>query len=313
MVQFAIKRIALFYFYGLVPPKLHIYVPMRSKGGAGLELMFKSIKEAIRLKSFLANNGLQDSFQEKRGRFIYSFQPSDTNKDEYVSALIQYIQTVKRNEWLDQVLQKKYKYESENERHDIIEIVSEMFDGERQELTALTAVIKEEILLHEAILDLLDFKGAVAFDSFLRFRLREYFKQVTSYLGIAIDEYKMEQDYQIFIQTLRDYLRDRLTRQSIVHLILERPETFYDETLREMKQEEVQGLLDPRLLSNHPVYVDSAVIAPLLSMAPNKIFLYTKHEDQPLVRTLKNIFEERLVLFSTSYFYSLSNAYTRHS
>ncbi len=286
---------------------------MRSKGGAGLELMFKSIKEAIRFKSFLATNGLQDSFQEKRGRFIYSFQPIDTNKDQYVSALIQYIQTVKRNEWLDQVLQKKYRYESENERHDIIEVVSEMFAGEREELTALAGVVKEETVIREAVVDLLDFKGTVAFDSFLRFRLKEYFKQVTTYLGIAIDEYKMEQDYQVFVQTLRDYLHDRVTRQSIVHLILDRPETFYNEALKEMKQEEIQGLLDPRLLSNHPVYVDSAVIAPLLSMAPNKILLYTKDEDQPLVRTLKNIFEERIAVFSTNYFYRLAQAYTKHS
>ncbi|MBO0992303.1 putative sporulation protein YtxC [Bacillus sp. SD088] len=278
-----------------------------------MELMFKSIKEAIRLKSFLATNGLQDSFQEKRGRFIYSFQSIDTNKDQYVSALIQYIQTVKRNEWLDQVLQKKYKYESENERHDMIEIVSEMFEGKRKELTALIGVVKEEALLRAAVVDLLDFKGAVAFDSFLRFRLREYFKQVTAYLGIAIDEYKMEQDYQVFVQTLRDYLHGRHTRQSIIHLILDRPETFYDQHLKKMKQEEIQGLLDPRLLSNHPVYVDSAVIAPLLSMAPNKVFLYTKDEDQPLVRTLKNIFEERMTIFSTNYFYDLSEAYTEHS
>ncbi|MCJ7839762.1 putative sporulation protein YtxC [Lederbergia sp. NSJ-179] len=275
--------------------------------------MFKSIKEAIRLKSFLATNGLQDSFQEKRGRYIYSFQPIFSNKDQYVSALIQYIQKVKRNEWVDYVLQKNYKYENEDERHDIIEIVTQMFNGERKELTALTGVIEEEILIKEAVVDLLDFKGAVAFDSFLKFRLREYFKHVTTYLGVAIDEYKMEQDYQVFVQTLRDYLQGRHTKQSIVHLILERPVTFYDDALEEMTQEKINALLDPRLLSNHPVYVDSAVIAPLLSMAPNKIFLYTEDEDQPLIRTLKNIFEERMTIFSSSYFYQLSKTSDQHS
>lgn len=53
-------------------------------------------------------------------------------------------------------------------------------------------------------------------------------------------------------------------------------------------------LVDRRLLFNHPVYIDSAVIAPLLSIAPNEILLYTDSEEKAIIRTLLNIFEERL-------------------
>lgn len=53
-------------------------------------------------------------------------------------------------------------------------------------------------------------------------------------------------------------------------------------------------MIDRKLLVNHPVYVDSASIAPLLSIAPTTIFLYTKDPEEALVRTIKNIFEERV-------------------
>lgn len=53
-------------------------------------------------------------------------------------------------------------------------------------------------------------------------------------------------------------------------------------------------MIDRKLLFNHPVYVDSATIAPLLSIAPATIFLYTEEPDQPLIRTIVNIFEERV-------------------
>ncbi len=302
-----------FLFLGLVPFSLHIHLSTRKKGGTGLELMFKSIKEAIRFRTFLADNGLHDSFQEKRGHFIYSFQDLLTKKDHYLSAIVQYIRSIKRNEWLNQVLIRKYRFENEDERNEIMEIVTDMFNGEREELTSLVGVIAEKEIIGESVIDLLNFDGAVAFDSFLRFRLKNYFERVSGYLEVAIDEYKMEQDYQVFIQMLRDYLHKRNTKQNIVHLLLERPIHFFDEALREMPDEMILDILDPRLLSNHPVYVDSAVIAPLLSMAPKKIFLYTKDEDQPLVRTLANIFEERLTIFPCHYLYSLSEAYSERS
>lgn len=37
---------------------------------------------------------------------------------------------------------------------------------------------------------------------------------------VAIDEYKLEQEYQMFIETLRQQVRSRKSRLSCVHLIL---------------------------------------------------------------------------------------------
>lgn len=275
--------------------------------------MFKSINEAIRFRMFLAQHGLNETIQEKRGHYIYVFQHLITKKDRYVEALIRYIQEKIRTEWVDQVLLTKYRYENEDERHKIIEIVNDMFNGERNELTCLLKNKNEDKILHEAILDLLNFQGSVRFDAFLKFRLKAYFEVVEQYLGIALDEYKMEQDYQIFIQMLRDYLQQRPTQINMIHLLLDYPVTFYDEKLHELTRNEIEQYLDPRLLSNHPVYVDSAVIAPLLSIAPKKIFLYTENEDQPLIRTLINIFEERLVIFPPNYLQTLLNSYSEHS
>ncbi|MCJ8009899.1 putative sporulation protein YtxC [Lederbergia wuyishanensis] len=272
--------------------------------------MFKSIQDAVRFKAFLSANGLQDSFTERQSQFIYSFHHLFVKKERYIQALIRFIQDVKRNEWVDNVLYETYKYEIEDERIEIITILNQMFTGERFELVSLVGKMDEEDLLHEAVVDLLNFNGSVLFDSFLRFRLKNYFESVTKYLNIAIDEYKMEQDYQMFVNMLRDYLKNRVSQKNIVHVLLEKPILFLNEKLQEMGKDEIKEIMDRRLLSNHPVYVDSSVIAPLLSMAPIKIFLYTDEEDQPLIRTLKNIFEERISILSTTHINTLINAYS---
>ena len=91
-------------FLGLVWIRPHIYVVSVVKGGAGLELIFNSIKDAIRLKLFLSANGLQESFTESQGQFIYSFNNSFVKKDRYSAAIIQFIKEVKRNAWLNDTL-----------------------------------------------------------------------------------------------------------------------------------------------------------------------------------------------------------------
>src|SRR5690606_10354280 len=132
-----------------------------------------------------------------------------------------------------------------------------------------------------------------------------YYEAVSTYLHAAIDEYKMEQEYQMFVNMLREYLQRKSAKQEIVHVLMNKPILFYDDSLEAMTKEKLAEMMDRRLLSNHPVYVDSDLIAPLLSMAPHKIFLYTEDEDQLLIRTLRNIFEERLAVFSPDYFYTL--------
>ena len=69
---------------------------------------------------------------------------------------------------------------------------------------------------------------------------------------------------------------------------------FYNQQFAEMKRSELFRSIDRKLLVNHPVYVDSGSIAPLLSIAPDTIYLYTDDSHQPLVRTIINLFEERV-------------------
>ncbi|HJV30815.1 MAG TPA: sporulation protein YtxC, partial [Bacillales bacterium] len=108
--------------------------------------------------------------------------------------------------------------------------------------------------------------------------------------------YKMEQEYQMFVQTLREFLQNRDPKINILHLIFGEEMIFYNADFEEIKRSDLFKMIDRKLLFNHPVYVDSASIAPLLSIAPTVIYLYTKNPEEPLIRTIKNIFEERVII-----------------
>lgn len=54
----------------------------------------------------------------------------------------------------------------------------------------------------------------------MTFRLGKYYERLKGYVEAAIDEYKMEQEYQTFIQSLRDYVTRKepvLDHVRIVH------------------------------------------------------------------------------------------------
>jgi putative sporulation protein YtxC len=226
------------------------------------------------------------------GSFIDNFFETIKN------AFYEFITVIKRDDWFCDILKNQYYYEDREEQQQILEIIYSMLEDQREDFKGLLKETSEEPKIKEAIEQIFHDNVSFSFDSLLKFRLRPYLQLLESYVEISIDEYKMEQEYQMFVQMLRDFLANREPKMDVLHILFDEEITFYNEQLVEMKRGELTRLIDRKLLVNHPVYVDSASIAPLLSIAPNSIFIYTKNAEEPLVRTIKNIFEERVSIHS---------------
>ncbi|RID83305.1 putative sporulation protein YtxC [Mesobacillus zeae] len=203
----------------------------------------------------------------------------------------------KREDFFRLILAERFYYTEAEEQEQILEIIHSVLEGKREELQSFLSGPDESQLIKAAIDEIMEGNISFSFDSFARFRLKPFFDKLYTYAEIAIDEYKMEQEYQVFIQTLRGFLSGRAPVKDHLHVLVVDDETvFYDEHYHELKRSELFRMIDRKLLVNHPVYVDSVTIAPLLSIAPSSIYLYSDQPDQPLVRTIQNIFEERVIV-----------------
>jgi len=214
--------------------------------------------------------------------------------DQAKNAFVEFITTVMRDEWLKAILIKQYFYRDPLEQQQILEIIYSILDGEREDLATFLGKAYDKAKIQEEVDQIFQNQLSFSFDSFIKFRLRHYREELENYVKLAIDEYKMEQEYQMFVQTLREFLKGREPMIRILHLLIGEEISFYNESFQKIKRGELAEMIDRRLLVNHPVYVDSASIAPLLSIAPAEIFLYTTDPEKPLIRTIKNIFEERV-------------------
>lgn len=215
----------------------------------------------------------------------------------------QFLVNRKQDDWFRRILVENYFYEDEDEQQQILEIIRSILEGNREDLAVFVSDLDIKESLKSAIDQLFQDHISFSFDSFVKFRMRQLMDQMAKYVEVSIDEYKMEQEYQMFIQTLRDFLSVRLAKLNTIHVLMDEGIHFFNDQFYEIKRAELTRMIDRKLLFNHPVYVDSVTIAPLLSIAPSNIYLYSDDFEQPLVRTIRNIFEERLILDSISGFY----------
>jgi putative sporulation protein YtxC len=265
-----------------------------------LDFIFKNLDDAVWLHEYFIKQDRtiwfhETIFQNQRQYFL-TIDFSKVPLTEVQTGFIQFIIQKKRNDWVKDILGDYFFYKEEDEQDHILEIVMDMFNGERTELTSIIGGINEKEMIYHAISSLLDQHDSVSFDSLIKFRLKEYYEQLIIYAEIAIDEYKMEQEYQVFIQVLRDYLQNRDPKLNVIRIYFDDHSSFYNEQFQEMTKNDISNLMDRRLLTNHPIYIDSVTIAPLLSIAPKHIYLYAESFENGLIRTLQNIFEERVTL-----------------
>ena len=61
---------------------------------------------------------------------------------------------------------------------------------------------------------------------------------------------------------------------------------FYDHSFRKLERYEITDMIDRQLLlSKSSIYIDPVTLAPLLSIAPERLYIYTDDTEQGLIQT----------------------------
>jgi len=142
----------------------------------------------------------------------------------------------------------------------------------------------------------------IHFDSICQFQLTMFKDQLVHHIGLAIDEFKQEEDHQTFIDMLRKYIAKRESTHREVHIIQGDSFTFYHPT-----GEQFSTLALRKMMHNEPLYivgldVEELNLAPLIAMSPQKIYLYGDNPSEPKTMTIINIFQEKVIFQPISNF-----------
>ncbi|MFT4415126.1 putative sporulation protein YtxC [Fredinandcohnia humi] len=219
-----------------------------------------------------------------------------------IPAITDFIIRTKEDNWILSIIENLFYFTDYEEKKQILEIAKYLLDGNNPEIPSIQDFVSREVLISEVLQDFLKMPISFSFESFIKFRLRTYNELLLQYVESAIDEYKLEQEYQAFIQGLRDFRENREPKLDQIHILHDEQFYFYTHEFCEIKRDELLKYVDRKLIMRQPMYIDSAVLAPLVSISPQAIYIYTDDMDNGMVQTILNIFLEKVTIYTKKYF-----------
>jgi len=195
-------------------------------------------------------------------------------------------------QWLLKIVSEKFFYTEKHECDQIVDIALSILN--ENETTNEHFWNELQLKIYYGLVSIFERKVSFSFPSFLTFRMRGVMENLILFVEEAIDEYKMEQEYQSFIHTLRSHMMSVTPKIKQLHILHQYYFHFYTEKFSKIESVKLRQYIDRKLHTDYPIYLDSKVLAPLVSIAPNHVFIYSDEENHPLIVTIQRIFEERV-------------------
>lgn len=120
--------------------------------------------------------------------------------------LVKFFLECKEDEHMLSLIEETYCFTDQDEQQQILQLAHSIIEGEADDLPFEPLKLSRKQSILDELQTICLEEGVFYIRSFQTFRLGSYYKQLRDITEAAIDEYKMEQEYQNFIQTLRDYV-----------------------------------------------------------------------------------------------------------
>lgn len=265
-----------------------------------LEIVFETREEAAGLY-----RELPAAFRQTSGVLLINcslaiVSENDKDYEELASLTARHVIEQSERNWLLGMIEKYYFFTDPAEKIAILSIVQAIFAGEKKDLPQAGTLPDRRELLIEALNEVFHQRRTFTYDSFLRFRLTEYRKVLRRFVEIAIDEYKLEQEYQVFIDKLRRIIRSYQPLCNQIEVFDEKPFRLYDDRHRLVRNDQSVRSFYP-LLRQWGIDAEPSIILTLIALAPQQVIVHTDRPEHSIMRTLHQVFEDRVCFLPPSF------------
>ncbi|WP_078595081.1 putative sporulation protein YtxC [Evansella clarkii] len=198
--------------------------------------------------------------------------------------------------WMEELLRERFYYEEQYEIDAIMGHARDLFFNPPEDVPLETSFLDWQKEMFQLYHQFIQASICFSFESFLMFRFRKNKEQLGEIVEKAIDEYKMEYDYQIMLQTCREFLKDTVPRVDTVQLFLEEEVKLVDGNGRLISSQQILRWLSEEMYFDSHLPLARRVIGPLVSISPRRLIIHPRTHHEGLLHTLLSIFEERVEL-----------------
>ncbi|WP_157967360.1 MULTISPECIES: sporulation protein YtxC [Paraliobacillus] len=234
------------------------------------------------------------SLKQKGGYYFeikkqFSFQKHD---NAIALLLMELWMTHTKKTQISEIIRYNYYYQNEEEINHILKITMDMILGD--ELTFFTASNEIKTTISEwfseyTIDGVLDYEACVEANQLAADTI------LLELVGRAIDEWKQEEEYQDFVNAIREYVANSSFKCENIYMVQGKNDfLFYREdghlyTTKELKIK----------IKQEPMYIvgldeNELNLTPILALKPKSIFIYGDDPSEGKTVSLINIFEEQV-------------------
>jgi len=198
---------------------------------------------------------------------------------------------------LAEIIQENYYYFGEDDRRAIFQNALNYLDCDSKDSGAVLWSRKKRKILSK----LKEFLGAcnqIVIDGFIRFRLKEYIRELQEAADKAADDFLMDREYKEFIQLLKYFVDIQDCRIDVVNVVMKSGGVFklFDGQNRVINSAYLEGFIFDLIESD--INYEDLLISALITIAPREIVFHTGGAAGPsgTLDTIRNIFCQRVTV-----------------
>ncbi|MBA4496548.1 sporulation protein YtxC [Paenactinomyces guangxiensis] len=232
---------------------------------------------------FLCTSGSKNRSQERKWQKLLG------------QTMAEFICDCQEPEMIRHIIRSEYQVQYTKEITQIEGYARRLLESSAWEHARIVYVSRRQKLAKQISLYLKE-SNKMAVDGFVRFRMKTYRKALSKCVKEALDEYLLDKEYKEFIQLLRYFVSVQIPKMDVVHVIHQGRRRLHmlkaDGT--PLKFKEMDGaaheVMEPTF--SH----EDFIVSTLLNIAPEKVILHTRDPEENIVRTLIQIFEDRILV-----------------
>lgn len=213
--------------------------------------------------------------------------------------LAHYVLRVEEQHLIRSFIQRDFDYYDLKEVEEIMDYCSQIMD-EPEELLDVSGSTAQRVKWQNKIADAfyayLCEHTMLHMEGFVRFRLRFYWNDLKEIVEYAVDEYMMDKQYHEFITLLKYFVCVQEAKVPSVHLVHKGEYEFqlFGEDGKPMETSAVESFVIETV--DQDVNYEDMIVSTLITVSPRMIYLHTKEPGMQVIKTIRQIFEDRVVL-----------------
>lgn len=200
---------------------------------------------------------------------------------------------------IQKIIQEEYFYFEKKEQEKILQDALAIMWGGKDPIIDAETIRKtwrEKIAIR--IIEHLQTNDDIIIEGFVRFRLKDFIRELEDAVDRAVDDLLIEKEYNEFIKLLQYFVEIQEPKVDEVHVFQDEDKkyTLLDSSFRVINNDILEELA--KEISDSEISYDDLLISSLITIAPSKITIHEcdKIKNTELLNTIKNVFNGKVVM-----------------